>query len=260
MSAEKVLSLFKKYLTAPPKCIFCGSESCKGSLPLCENCFPKYVGFMLKGCEDCGSLPADCHCFSVANCADIYWLFNYSDDEVKRLVNLLKRRRDACACRFLACRLADMICAKTGGKPPYDCVCFVPRNPRDRRYYNHDHAEELATPLARLLGLPCLPLLKHTGAKGEQKRLAREFRGQAVKTRFEIDERLLKKGKIPYKAPLLTDDVVTTGYTAGECAHILKKYGARLVGAAFIAHTPEIQRRLKREAGEPEPDAPRRRK
>lgn len=245
MKKHEIAKLFRKYLLAPPRCMFCGSERCTQEIPLCKTCFGKYVSAALDGCDDCGALPINCHCFAVKNCAAHYWLFNYNKAEIKDMVNALKRSRDIHAFTFLAARLADAIYITTNKAPPYDCVCYVPRNPKTKRLYNHDHAEELAIQLARFLKLPCLPLLNHTGVKGEQKQLAREFRGDAAKLRFEMNETMLVNGKLPYKAPLLVDDMVTTGSTAYECARILKLNGAKLVGLAFIAHTPQHKRKSK---------------
>lgn len=238
MKKEKVKRIFEKFLLAPPKCIFCGDEDCTASLPLCADCFKKYAATVTAGCADCGESTLNCRCFSVKNCSALYWLFNYREKEIKSLIYGMKYSRDIYAIRFLASRIADTVLTATQLAPPFDCVCYVPRSPAAKRYYNHDHAEELAKELARFLNLPCVPLLKHTGAKGEQKQLSREFRGDAAKTRFAINREMLTSDKLTYRAPLLTDDVVTTGSTAAECAHILKEYGARLVGLAFIAHTP----------------------
>lgn len=242
MKTFKAAKIIKEHFLCPPRCIFCGSEDCTRATPLCPDCFKKYARAALEGCEDCGAQPCDCRCFSVKNCAALYWLFNYKEKEIRSLVLRMKRGTDVYALKFLAARLADSVLAVSNGAAPYDCVCFVPRSPRTKALYGHDHAEELALRVADALGLRCFALLKHTGVKGEQKQLSREFRGDAAKTRFEINEALLTNGRLPFKAPLLCDDVVTTGSTAGECAHILKRYGARYVGLCFIAHTPRAHR------------------
>ncbi len=238
MKNHKYAVYFRRYLLAPPKCMFCRSEQCTPSVPLCKACYPKYTEAYLKGCSLCGAPTYSCRCFSVKNCVELYWLFNYETAEIKRMVNMMKHIRDAHTFRFIAARLADRIHYIVGEKLPYDCVCYVPRNRKSKLLYNHDHAEELALELARFLSLPCLPLLKHTGVAGEQKQLARKFRGDAAKLRFEVNEKMLINGKLPCKTPLLVDDIVTTGATAGECAHILREYGAKRVALAFVAHTP----------------------
>lgn len=238
MKKEKIKALAERYLLAPPKCIFCGDENCAAAFPVCGACFGKYVAAATEGCAVCGEKPLNCRCFAVKNCSALYWLFNYREKEIRVLVYEMKRAKDVYALRFLASRLADAVLTSACGTPPFDCVCFVPRNPTAKLYHNHDHAEELAKELARFLRLPCVPLLRHTGVRGEQKQLAREFRGDAAKTRFDINRSFLTNNRLYYRAPLLVDDVVTTGSTAADCAHILKEYGARLVGLAFIAHTP----------------------
>lgn len=238
MDIKKASKFLRRYLLAPPKCMFCGSEDCTSSLPLCAGCFPKYAAAALEGCDICGAMPIDCRCFEVKNCAALYWLFNYRRPEIKELIIRMKRERLDYALRFLAARLVDQMLIKTNGAPPFDCVCFVPRSKRTELYYNHNHAEELAREVADLLHLPCARLLSHTGAAGEQKQLSRVFRGDAAKTRFKINEKALLNGKLTYRSPLLVDDVVTTGATAGECARLLKERGAKYVGLCFLAHTP----------------------
>lgn len=244
MNRKKAKRFLRKYFLHPPTCMFCRSERCKATPPLCDRCYNKYLQIIFAGCEDCGALPINCNCFTVRNCAAHYWLFNYKEPETKRLMNMLKRIRDVYVFRFLASRLADTINFKTNGMPPYDCVCFVPRSPKAKRRYNHDHAEEMAKLVGKFLSLPCVALLKHTGAKGEQKRLSREFRGDAARTRFEINEKELVNGKLKYKKPLLVDDIVTTGATAAECARLLKEHGAKHIGLAFVAHTPQGRRNI----------------
>lgn len=239
MNKTKAERLIRKYLLHPPTCMYCQSEQCKPYLPLCKHCFSKYLKTLFERCDNCGALPINCQCFTVKNCAAYYWLFNYKTRETKRLLNRLKHVRDVHAFAFLGSRLADAVNTKTAEALPYDCVCYVPRNPKAKRLYNHDHAEELAKNVARYLGLPCAPLIKHTGTRGEQKRLSREYRGDAARTRFEINEALLFNGKLTCKTPLLVDDIVTTGSTAAECARLLKEHGAKYVGLAFIAHTPK---------------------
>ena len=109
MKKHEIAKLFRKYLLAPPRCMFCGSERCTQEIPLCKTCFDKYVSAALDGCDDCGALPINCHCFAVKNCAAHYWLFNYNKAEIKDMVNALKRSRDIHTFTFLAARLADAI-------------------------------------------------------------------------------------------------------------------------------------------------------
>lgn len=238
MDKNKFKSFFKKYLLAPPKCIFCESEECTADFPVCPLCFPKYVTFMTEGCADCGAKPIDCNCFEVKNCTQIYRLFNYDDRAVRRMILWLKYKRYRTGLKFLATRLIDMIDQKTMGAVTFDCVCFVPRNKKGYLRYGFDQGEALAKEIAKLMGIPCRRLLIDTGAAGEQKRLGRTFRGQAAKARFAIDPKAVTLGRLTYKNAILVDDVVTTGASMGECARIIKEHGVKRVFGVFLAHTP----------------------
>lgn len=229
---------FERYFLAPPKCIFCGNEKCNAAAPLCAECFKKYVSFTLEGCADCGAMPIDCSCFSVKNCTQHYYLFNYGDPLIRRMIFKLKHKCDKYGFAFLAARLVDMIAVKTNNAISFDCVCFVPRDKKGRLRYGFDQAEALAKQAAKLLGIPCVKLLISKGSIGEQKRLKRSFRGIAARLRFDINRKKLDAGRLTYKNVLLVDDIVTTGASMGECARLLKAYGVKRVFGAFIAHTP----------------------
>lgn len=242
MFRQSLKSFTDKYLLAPPKCAFCGDERCTAAVPICDVCYKHYLRHMLEGCADCGAMPLDCTCVTVKGCAQLYRLFNYQGDVMRRLIYRLKQIGNKESFGFFAARLVDMVLVKTAGMVPFDCVCFVPRAPFGKRRYGYDQGQELAKPIAKLLGLPCCEFILHTGVKVEQKRLARAFRGNAAKTRFKINQKALTNGKLPYKSVLLVDDIVTTGATMGQCAKLLKDHGAKYVCGAFIAHTPSYGR------------------
>lgn len=238
MNINKLKTFLKKYLLAPPKCIFCDSENCTADFPLCPSCFPKYTALMTEGCADCGARPIDCSCFEVKNCAQIYRLFNYDDRVVRRFILCLKSKPYRMGLKFLATRLVDMIDEKTKGTVAFDCVCFVPRNRKGYLRYGFDQAESLAKEVSKLMGIPCVKLLINTGVAGEQKRLGRAFRGQAAKARFAINPKAVANSRLAYKNAILVDDVVTTGASMGECARIIKEHGVKRVFGVFLAHTP----------------------
>ena len=189
-------------------------------------------------CGECGKQIAKCGCVEVPPCIRFYRLFEYEGDAAQCIIYNLKKRASAVDYTFIARRLWERIC-DTSGNISFDCVCYVPRNKKGTAKYGFDHARLLADALAKLFCVPCKSLLMHTGAKGEQKRLSRHYRGFAVKTRFDINAKALQEGKLPYKRVLLADDIVTTGNTMGECARILKACGVRQVFGVAVGHTPD---------------------
>lgn len=234
---------FYVFRIPPARCAVCGSFNCKVAYPFCTHCGKEYAKLLVEGCADCGKRPVDCDCFKVANTLHKFWLFSYKGKTTRRLFYALKRRRALHDFAYFARRLAEQIVAVCGEGVQVDCVCYVPRSKQGVDLYGYDHARLLALQLAKLFGVECRPLIAHTGAAGEQKRLSRQFRGTAAKTRYCANERELTEGLFPYRRVLLADDIVTTGTTMGECAYILKQHGVKQVFCAFIAHTPNKNKR-----------------
>ena len=235
-----MLNKFLDFIDAPPRCLFCGEESDDRALPFCPECLPQFKELLDGLCPECGQTAENCLCAPTPSAARTYYLLWYSGKKQRDAVYRLKRSAGRCDFRYLAGLLETQIRRLSGKAPPFECLCFVPRSPAAVREYGYDQAKRLAKELAALLGLPCVALLKHTGVKGEQKRLNRLFRGHAVKTRFKANPKLCADRKLPYKRVLLVDDVATTGATLGECARILKSMGVKTVFTAVIARTPLV--------------------
>jgi ComF family protein len=101
-----------------------------------------------------------------------------------------------------------------------------------RRGYNQ--SEALARALARKLRLPCRPnwlrRIRHTP---QQTRQTPSGRLVNVKGAFRSSAAAALKGK----TILLVDDVLTTGSTCNEAAHVLRMAGAARVAVAVLAHS-----------------------
>jgi ComF family protein len=115
----------------------------------------------------------------------------------------------------------------TGVRP--DVVTWVPLSRRRRAERGFDQAEELASVVARRLGLPARPLLERCGGDARtQARRDRAGRLAAMQGRFR--GRALAAGSV-----LLVDDVLTTGATAAACADALLRAGADRVDVLTAA-------------------------
>ena len=101
-----------------------------------------------------------------------------------------------------------------------------------RRRYNQ--AAEIARPLARMHGLPCLPdalvRLRDTETQGGKSAGGRR---RNVAGAFAVLPG--RREQVAGKRVLLIDDVLTTGATAHACARALKAAGAAAVNVAVIA-------------------------
>jgi ComF family protein len=103
---------------------------------------------------------------------------------------------------------------------------------RLKRKYNQ--SELLAQKLEKLSGIRYEPrILQKKKQTPQQEGLSRNMRLQNVKGSFCVNEKYadLLKGK----NVVLTDDVLTTGATADECAKVLKNHGAKKVVVSVVA-------------------------
>lgn len=238
MSLWRSLSVL---LHPPAKCLVCGSDYCNNAFPFCEDCRSAYTELIVKGCVDCGKSTYNCNCVNVPHCIRVYWLFSYSGETARAIIYSLKMNSVYSDFNYFAHRLQEQIQYISGDNFGFDCITYVPRSKEGIERYGYDQAMLLARRLSKLFEIPCKPLIAHTGISGQQKRLNREFRGTAAKTRFCPNTSELICDSFPYKKVLLVDDVVTTGATMGECARILKSHGVSRVFGAFIAHTPYVK-------------------
>ncbi len=114
-----------------------------------------------------------------------------------------------------------------------DVITFIPIHRRRFRERGYNQARLVATKLAALSGLPCVPLL------------ARPVYREKQDLSHSKAERLTKTQNIfaamPTTIPtttriLIVDDVVTSGATLNEAARVLHAAGFAQVSAVAIAH------------------------
>ncbi|MFT4249277.1 MAG: ComF family protein [Pseudomonas sp.] len=99
------------------------------------------------------------------------------------------------------------------------------------RQRGYDQALELARPLARVLGLPCLPALRRIRATRPQSELDARQRVRNLRGAFAVGIAL------PAHVALV-DDVMTTGASLHAAAHALRKAGVQRVDAWVCARVP----------------------
>lgn len=128
----------------------------------------------------------------------------------------------------------------------WDLVVPVPLHWRRRWSRGFNQAERIARPLARWLGVPCLPALRRRRATRPQVGLTRSERLANPREAFAA-RRLPALGGAPGAGRgiagsrvLLVDDVVTSGATIGAAAEALLAAGAEGVAAVAAARTPGL--------------------
>src|SRR5690606_14386031 len=109
----------------------------------------------------------------------------------------------------------------------------VPLHPRRQREREYNQAEELAAGVARLTGWPLVRALRRQRYTSQQAKLDRAARLHNLRDSFRLHRAATK---VRGQAVLLIDDVLTTGSTAQECAHLLRhEAGARRVAVLTLA-------------------------
>jgi len=113
-----------------------------------------------------------------------------------------------------------------------DVVVPVPAHVVRLRERGYNHAELIAKPLARSLGLPCRSyLLVRNRPRPDKLRLTLRERWRSVRGAYTIRQGL----RVDNLRVLLVDDVLTTGATLDACSRALRKAGAAKVAALTVA-------------------------
>ena len=113
-----------------------------------------------------------------------------------------------------------------------ELVTWAPLSPRRRRERGYDQAQLLAQIVAQELGLPLCSTLEKTRHTAPQSGLTEE---QARRANAQGAYLCISSPKVQGRRVLLVDDVITTGSTASECAHMLRAAGAKEVFCVTLA-------------------------
>jgi predicted amidophosphoribosyltransferase len=183
-------------------------------------------------------------CRSVAFGFDsAYPLFRYAGTVRSAVLAYKSGRR-----RSLASFFAQAIAGVLESRYPGRVVVPVPPRPGKRRRKGWDQVEDIAGILERRHGVTVARVLVRADGL-EQKALDLEGRAANMRGRIRVKDRLAPRkllgrprtcgsaaGTVPVpRAPVLLDDVLTTGATLSACASALKAAGAARVDAVAIA-------------------------
>ncbi len=121
-------------------------------------------------------------------------------------------------------KLAAVLCdcvEKLYDTKEIDLITFVPMHKRKFNKRGYNQSELLAKDASRILNIPCKKLLLKVKKNKEQHKCAsasqRRDNVKGVYKAVDIET-------INGKTILIIDDIITTGYTLGECAKTLEKY------------------------------------
>ncbi len=124
----------------------------------------------------------------------------------------------------------------------FDAVVPVPLYWRRQWKRGFNQSELLARHIGKRRGIPVLRALRRTRATATQAGLASAGRQRNVAGAFVLRAKAKIDPRLAGKKILLIDDVMTTGATAGACASVLKRGGAKSVSLLTLAR---VDRRWK---------------
>jgi ComF family protein len=222
----------------PPTCAECSANVSAGEY-LCGKCDASALRIDSPFCRTCsepfsGAISGP---FTCANCADRTLHFETavsafrSRGVVRRVIHQFKYGQEVYL-RHLVSRWLDTAFDDDRiANRQFDLLVPVPLHSARRRERGFNQAEILAKLIARKRGIPCQPLLKRVRYTTTQTAFDRTERMNNLRDAFV----LRKKADVRGLRVLLIDDVLTTGATLSECAHVLRKAGALSVCAATAA-------------------------
>jgi ComF family protein len=229
----------------PSDCRLCHTPLVSVSvLPVCPECLSSLTPIRIAQCVLCGERLAPAQLL-IGNgqcqaCCEYPPNFDRAvsngeyDSGLRELIHLLKYAGVVPAAKPLGKLLAESIeHLRLGGAV---VVVPVPLHSSKRRERSFNQAELIAR--AALKQLPsqfelARDVLVRERATRSQVGLDREARMQNMRGAFRVTAAQRIKGQ----TVVVVDDVMTTGTTVSECAHVLKRAGAERVFAATVART-----------------------
>lgn len=132
----------------------------------------------------------------------------------------------------LAHTMANII-ATEYSEEHFDLITYVPMHKIKEQERGYNQSRILAKKLSVILQIPVVSTLEKTRNNQPQHAIkTRAQREQNVKGAFKVTDKAAVYGK----NILLIDDIITTGFTLGECAKVLDKCkAAKILCATFAA-------------------------
>ncbi len=212
----------------PQRCVGCSRRS---SDVLCGPCYEALPEITPPVCGRCG-LPTAFEVFGCDGCRTVELAFDGARASLryegvgKGAVHALKYGGYRPVVERL---MAPMMAGSVEGER-FDAVVAVPLHRARLAKRGFNQAELIGRAVAGRIGTPFLDTLRAVRGTRDQVELTAPGRRENVAGAFEA------RGPVPGRV-LLVDDVMTTGATLNECAHVLKTNGAREVHALTLCRT-----------------------
>jgi ComF family protein len=236
-------SLFSVLFPSP--CRICRSPLLRiSNLPVCESCRDGMIPLEGVLCSACGeklfghafATDAGPLCGLCRRAAPRFRkavAYGAYDGPLRELIHIFKYQRVRSAAPLLGKLLRQAM--QGAGLPASLAVVPVPLWPGKQRARGFNQAEEIARAFCRAEAWDGIQLqaalLVRTRETTSQTGLTRSQRHANLRGAFAVKQPQELRGR----SVLLVDDVMTTGATAGECARVLLRAGAKEVFVATVA-------------------------
>ena len=219
----------------PDRCAYCGAVVPHPER-MCPECAVKLPVVEGETCPLCGCARRDCTCENHRHPYDRCIAPLYYEGPARHVILRMKQRERPYVVRELAARMIRAFLRS--GEPLPDAVVYVPMTRKDERQRGFNQSRMLAAEVAEGLAVPLWAALRKVQQTRPQKQLSAEQRSGNVLGVFDAAPDMALAGK----RLLLVDDLMTTGATAGECAKVLKLYGAERVVLLAAAITRKTEK------------------
>lgn len=229
-------------LIYPPRCAFCDHEMLgpADGVLLCSPCRKQLTIEPHTVCPRCAAAveqPREAAVTSCPRCREKGWrqdaafrLGSYRD-ELREAVLRMKHPTGETLASAIARSFCDLRGDAIAAWRP-EIVVPIPMHWRRRMSRGANSPEVLGSALARRLVIPCATgALTRCRLTQPQNELPHEDRAENIRGAFRVKD----SWDVSEARVLLVDDVMTTGATANEAAHVLREAGAAEVAIAVVA-------------------------
>lgn len=214
------------------RCRICG-EVIEPDCDLCDEC--KYLEKIENPrCIHCGCSKVNCTCKGKKNEYKQIVSAYYYRDSIIRAVSNFKNNDMPQLADNMANEMYHVI-QQEYHDIEFDSITFVPLRKFHQTKRGFNQSQLIAQKLSILMNVEVMELLSKVRYTGVQHHKSARARSADVFGAYDVLDEY--KYKLDGKRILLVDDVKTTGSTLGECAKMLKIYGAQTVYAVTFAVT-----------------------
>ena len=225
-------------LISVPKCACCKTRLSLNERVLCQRCRLEYEEQKDRNCSLCSLPLSACKCsntFLKAHSVKVLFkVYRYSREPEflagNSLIYSLKQDNRRDVKELLSEELIKVIAPSINQEKLEEyLITSVPRRKEGLVKFGYDHARDLATLVAKALGIEYKQLLISLSRKAQKETAGRD---RILNARF--DYKVGKNYSLKGKRVIIIDDIITTGASMGSCASLIQGlYAKEVIGAAI---------------------------